>query len=102
MTIKFFFVSVGCSKLHKIILHNTTYIDDRALKGLSYGSGTLSHVQVSKCNNVTDPGVKEIKALDKLETLVLFNLISVENLEECKQYLQTHLPKCKIEGTQQT
>ncbi|KOB65632.1 ATP synthase coupling factor B [Operophtera brumata] len=87
---------IGCSKLHKIILHNNNKIDDRALKGLSYGSGTLSHVQVSKCFNVTDLGVKEIKALNKLETLVLFNLSAVENLEECKQYLQTHLPNCKI------
>lgn len=84
--------------LHKIILHNNNYIDDRALKGLSYGSSTLDHVQVSKCSNVTDPGLKEIKALGKLEKLVLFDLTSVNNLEECKQYLQTHLPKCKIEG----
>lgn len=84
--------------LHKIILHNNKYIDDRALKGLSYGSDRLTHVQVSKCLNVTDPGLKEIIVLSKLETLILFDLSSVENLEDCKQYLQIHLPKCKIEG----
>lgn len=86
--------------LHKIILHNNNYIDDRALKGLSYGSDRLTHVQVSKCYNITDPGLKEIKVLNKLETLVLFDLSGVKNLEDCKQYLQTHLPTCKIEGNQ--
>lgn len=88
----------GCTMLRKIILHNNSYIDDQALKGLAYGSDRLAHVQVSQCYNVTDPGVKEIKALSKLETLVLFDLSGVNNLDDCKQYLQTHLPQCKIEG----
>lgn len=86
--------------LSKIILHNNIYIDDRALKGLAFGRSTLTHVQVSKCNNVTDAGLKELKALGNLQNLVLFNLISVENLEECKKFLQMSLPKCKIQGRQ--
>ncbi|XP_053604834.1 ATP synthase subunit s, mitochondrial isoform X1 [Plodia interpunctella] len=87
----------GCTKLKKIILHNDNYIDDRAIKGLSYGKSTLTHVQVSKCGSVTDTGVREIKILDKLETLVLFDLQGVTNLDECKQFLQLQLPKCKIQ-----
>lgn len=89
---------IGCSALKKIILHNCSYIDNRAIKGLEYGKLTLNHVQISKCLNVTDTGLKELKALDRLHTLVLFNLESVTNLEECKQYLHQYLPKCKIEG----
>lgn len=84
--------------MKKIILHNDNYIDDRAIKGLSYGKSTLTHVQVSKCGSVTDTGVREIKILDKLETLVLFDLQGVTNLDECKQFLQLQLPKCKIQG----
>lgn len=88
---------MGCTKLTKITLHNDDYIDDRAIKGLAYGKSTLTHVQVSKCVNVTDAGLKEIKALRKLQHLVLYGLISVENMEECKLVIQAHLPKCKIE-----
>lgn len=88
---------VGCSMLKRIILHNNNYIDDRAMKGLSYGRSTLTHVQVSKCVDVTDAGLKELISLDKLETLVLFSLTSVSNLDACKQYLQQHLPNCKIQ-----
>lgn len=84
--------------LQKIILHNDKYIDDRAMEGLSHGKATLLHVQVSKCPSVTDTGLKDIKVLDKLQSLVLFDLQSVSNLEECKKYLQSHLPKCNIKG----
>ncbi|XP_075975459.1 ATP synthase subunit s, mitochondrial isoform X2 [Anticarsia gemmatalis] len=88
---------IGCTAIRKIILHNNQYIDDRALKGLSYASSSLNYLQVSKCVNVTDTGLKELKALGNLETLVLFSLASVSDLEGCKQYLTQQLPKCKIE-----
>ncbi|KAG6448869.1 ATP synthase subunit s, mitochondrial [Manduca sexta] len=92
----------GLTMLKKIILHNDNYIDDRALQGLSYGKESLAYVQVSKCCNVTDNGLKEIKVLDKLETLVVFELSSVSNIDDCIKYLQNHLPKCKIEGKTET
>ncbi|XP_028029897.1 ATP synthase subunit s, mitochondrial [Bombyx mandarina] len=88
----------GCTMLSKIILHNNNYIDDRALKGLSYAKNTLSHLQISKCVNVTDAGLKELNILEKLQHLILFNLESVNDLEECKKYLKSQIPKCNIEG----
>ncbi|XP_026318725.1 ATP synthase subunit s, mitochondrial [Hyposmocoma kahamanoa] len=88
----------GCTKLEKIILHNGNYIDDRALKGLSYGKDTLTYVQVTKCVDVHDSGIKELQALRKLQTLILYDLINVENLEACKQYLKSQLPNCDIQG----
>lgn len=84
----------GCTELKKIILHNSTYIDDRAMKGMAYGKDTLTHVQVSECKGVTDEGVKELHVLNKLESLVLFKLASVESIQSCKEYLTTYLPKC--------
>ncbi|XP_045499199.1 ATP synthase subunit s, mitochondrial [Colias croceus] len=88
----------GCTELWKIILDNNKYIDDRALKGLNHGKDTLTHVQVSECVNVTDMGVKELGSLNKLQTLVLFKLSGVNNLEDCKKHLQSKLPNCKLLG----
>lgn len=84
--------------LKKIILHNNNYIDDRALKGLSYGSSSLTFVQISKCLNVTDEGLKLLPALTHLQTLILFSLESVSDLEGCKQFLKEKLPNCEIGG----
>ncbi|XP_013138109.1 PREDICTED: ATP synthase subunit s, mitochondrial isoform X3 [Papilio polytes] len=88
----------GCTMLKKIVLHNNKYIDDRALKGLSYAKDVLTFVQVSKCINVTDPGLKEMIVLRNLKTLVLYDLASVENLADCKQFLGSGLPNCQITG----
>ncbi|KAI8421722.1 hypothetical protein MSG28_009697 [Choristoneura fumiferana] len=89
---------MGCTRLHKIILHNSSYIENRALKGLSFGRDSLTHVQISKCPDVSDTGLKDLTALHKLETLVLFDLTNVNNMDDCKQYLSSQLPKCKIQG----
>ncbi|CAB3226862.1 unnamed protein product [Arctia plantaginis] len=87
---------IGCTMLRKVILHNNSYIDDRALKGLSYGSSTLTYVQISKCLNVTDEGLKSLTALTNLQTLILFSLESVSDLEGCKQFLKQKLTTCEI------
>lgn len=84
--------------LKKIVLHNNNYIDNRALKGLAYAKDILSFVQVSKCVNVTDPGLKELVVLKNLQKIVLYDLISVKNIEECKQFITSGLPTCKILG----
>ncbi|KAL4713166.1 hypothetical protein ACJJTC_018811 [Scirpophaga incertulas] len=86
----------GCNMLQKIILHNDKYIDDKAMNGLSYGKETLIYLQVSKCPNVTENGLQKIKVLSKLKDLVLFDLQSVENLDEHLKYLKSHLPECSI------
>lgn len=68
------------------------------MKGLSYGKDTLTYVQVTKCVDVNDSGIKELQALRKLKTLVLYDLTNVDNLEDCKQYLKSQLPNCDIQG----
>lgn len=89
----------GCTELKKIVLHNASYIDDEALKGLHHAKQTLRYLQISECINVTDSGLKYLEILTKLETLILFNLKSVENIEKSKQFLKSKLNNCKIEGT---
>ncbi|VVC94070.1 unnamed protein product [Leptidea sinapis] len=88
----------GCVELWKITLHDNKYIDDRAMKGLEHGKEALKHLQVSKCVNVTDEGLKDLISLSKLQTLVLYNLPSVNKLEECTQIIVNKLPNCKIIG----
>ncbi|CAH2047124.1 unnamed protein product, partial [Iphiclides podalirius] len=88
----------GCTMLKKIVLHNNSYIDDRALKGLAYGKDVLTFVQVSKCVNVKDIGLKELVALKNLQTLILYDLTSVQNIEDCKHFIKSGLPACKILG----
>lgn len=95
-----YFILLGdCTQLWKIILHDNKYIDNRAMKELEHGKNTLTHVQVSQCINVSDAGLKELSNLTKLQTLVLFNLTSVTNLEDCIKQLHSSLPNCKIIGT---
>ncbi|XP_063363010.1 ATP synthase subunit s, mitochondrial [Cydia amplana] len=89
---------IGCIKLYKIILHKSSYIEDRALKGLSHGKDSLTHLQVSDIADVSDAGLKNLKDCHNLQNLVLFDLNNVNNLEECKQYLASQLPNCKIQG----
>ncbi|XP_047990609.1 ATP synthase subunit s, mitochondrial [Leguminivora glycinivorella] len=89
---------IGCTKLYKIILHKSSYIDDRALKGLSHGKDSLTQVQVSDIDDVSDAGVKNLKDCHKLQNIVLFNLKNVNDMEECIQYLASQLPNCKIQG----
>ncbi|XP_061714367.1 ATP synthase subunit s, mitochondrial-like [Cydia pomonella] len=89
---------IGCNKLYKIILHKSSYIEDRALKGLSHGKDSLTHLQVSDIADVSDAGLKNLKDCHNLQNLVLFDLTNVNDLEECKQYLASQLPNCKIRG----
>ncbi|XP_047515254.1 ATP synthase subunit s, mitochondrial [Pieris napi] len=86
----------GCTQLWKIILHNNKYVDDRAMQALEHGKNTLTNLQVSQCINVTDVGLKELSIMTNLQTLILFNLTSVDNIEECIKQLHLSLPKCKI------
>ncbi|XP_045521990.1 ATP synthase subunit s, mitochondrial isoform X2 [Pieris brassicae] len=86
----------GCTQLWKIILHNNKYVDDRAMQALEHGKNSLTNIQVSQCINVTDVGLKDLSVLTKLQTLILFNLSSVDNIEECIKQLRLSLPKCKI------
>ncbi|KAI5639483.1 hypothetical protein NE865_07983 [Phthorimaea operculella] len=92
------FSHLSGTKVTRIILHNNMYIDDRAMKELSHGKDTLTFVQVSKCLDVTDAGVKELSALHKLNTLVLFDLASVKSLDDCKNYIKSKLPNCTFKS----
>uniref|UniRef100_A0A182M2V0 SAC domain-containing protein n=1 Tax=Anopheles culicifacies TaxID=139723 RepID=A0A182M2V0_9DIPT len=64
----------GLTRLRKVVLHNCVYIDDQALWKLRYVASTLEELQISKCGNVTDHGLLQLKQLSKLQHVKTFDL----------------------------
>uniref|UniRef100_A0A182PP93 Uncharacterized protein n=1 Tax=Anopheles epiroticus TaxID=199890 RepID=A0A182PP93_9DIPT len=87
----------GLSRLRKVVLHNCVYIDDQALWKLRYVAHTLEEVQISKCGNVTDHGLLQLKQLSHLQQVKTFELSDVKNMEEVEKKLKQALPNCKFD-----
>ncbi|XP_017781649.1 PREDICTED: ATP synthase subunit s, mitochondrial [Nicrophorus vespilloides] len=88
---------VGCNDLLRIILHKCYYIEDEGLSYLSELNGRLKYLQISSCGNITDEGIKRLDKLNKLKTLVLFDLPHVKKKEETLEYLKHFLVDTSIE-----
>ncbi|GLV31858.1 uncharacterized protein CBL_07618 [Carabus blaptoides fortunei] len=69
----------GCEHIREIILDECSYLEDSALKQLSFVKNSLEHLEVSNCGNITDHGVLHLKDLSKLKTLQLYNLPSTQS-----------------------
>uniref|UniRef100_A0A182JWD7 ATP synthase subunit s, mitochondrial n=1 Tax=Anopheles christyi TaxID=43041 RepID=A0A182JWD7_9DIPT len=87
----------GLSRLRKVVLHNCVYIDDQALWKLRYVAKTLEELQISKCGNVTDHGLLQLKQLSQLQHVKTFDLPDVKNVQEVEKTLKQALPNCKFE-----
>lgn len=86
----------GCEKLDKIVLNNCSYIEDEALKWLSLRKDSLKHLEVINCKNITDEGLRSLKAL-KLEKLIAKNLPYVKDVDGVREELVKAMPGCVIE-----
>lgn len=87
----------GLTRLRKVVLHNCVYIDNHALAKLRLAAHSLEEVQVSKCGNVTDAGLLELKNLPKLQQVTTFELPDVKDLKQVEQTLRSALPGCKFD-----
>ncbi|ETN60808.1 testis development protein prtd [Anopheles darlingi] len=87
----------GLTRLRKVVLHNCVYIDNHALAKLRLAAHSLEEVQVSKCGNVTDAGLLELKNLPKLQQVTTFELPDVKDLKQVEQQLRSALPSCKFD-----
>ncbi|XP_058059878.1 ATP synthase subunit s, mitochondrial [Anopheles bellator] len=87
----------GLTRLRKVVLHNAVYIDDQALSKLRYVANTLEEVQVSKCGNVTDHGLMQLKHLPKLRQVTTFELGDVKNIQKVEENLKAALPTCQFD-----
>lgn len=84
--------------LRKIVFNESEYLQDRALQQLSlYQLPSLKHLEIIKCHDITDTGIRAVQSLKSLEYLKLQELSSVSDQKACDDGLKEHLTKCKIE-----
>ncbi|KAJ9596858.1 hypothetical protein L9F63_012114 [Diploptera punctata] len=57
----------------------------------------FGNLQIISCGNITDEGIKSLKILSKLRTLLIANLPYLKNKEDCLLTLKSSLPSCEIE-----
>ena len=58
---------------------------------------SLEELQISSCGDINDHAIKKLSCLSNLQHLLLFDLPSVRNKEDCKSFLQSALPDCEID-----
>jgi len=75
----------GLTQLRKIVLHKCGYLEDDAVKQLSYVKSTLTDLQISSCGNVSDEGILSLTQLVKLENLKLYDLLEVRNRKKLSE-----------------
>ncbi|CAH1262021.1 ATP5SL [Branchiostoma lanceolatum] len=61
-------------------------------------AGTLQHLEVTSCGNVTDKGLLQLKDLSLLETLRLFDLPAVKDKTGTVHLLEKYLPSCQVDS----
>lgn len=86
----------GCSYIDEIILQECIYLENEALRQLPFVKDSLKHLNVSRCENITDAGLAHLQNLKKLQTLELFNLQYVKDKAHILKLLRDSLPNCKI------
>lgn len=86
----------GCKHIDYVLLDKCSYLQDWALPMLSYLKGSLQFLQVSSCGNITEKGLRELKVLKNLKTLLLFDLPYVKDKDAIVTELKAHLPNCSV------
>lgn len=86
----------GCEKLDRISLTDCTYITDEALYKLEYRKDSLKFLEIVNCKNITEDGLRSLKVLSKLETLIARDLPYVSKPAEIAKELKEHLKNCEI------
>lgn len=87
----------GCEQLDTIVLSNCTYIEDDTLDKLILRKDSLRVLQINKCKNITDAGLKVLGNLSKLEKIVISDLPYLKNPIKVQEELKLKLPNCKID-----
>lgn len=87
---------VGCKYIDKVILHKCGYLENNALPLLKPLNNSLKFLQVSNCGNITESGLKELIVLNKLESLLIFDLPYLKDKEFINSLLKENLPKCNV------
>ncbi|XP_064599575.1 ATP synthase subunit s, mitochondrial-like [Liolophura sinensis] len=86
----------GLKEVKKIVLHNCGYLDDSAIELLPLVKDSLRELQISSCGDVTQRSLPSIAELQKLQSLVMFDLPEIKDRKGALEMLSSALPKCKI------
>lgn len=87
---------IGCKKVDKIILNQCKHLEEGCLTGLHHVKESLKVLQVSGCDNLADKDFKVLGDLKHLESLSIFDMKYVNNLDTVIQDLKVLLPNCHV------
>lgn len=87
----------GCEKLDRIALIDCAYITDKALQKMGLRKDSLKVVEISKCKNITEEGLRYLEALSKLEKLVVRDLHYTKNVAKVELELKKILVNCDVD-----
>lgn len=81
-----------CKFIDKLVLHNCCYLYNEALGQLFYLKDSLSHLQITNCQNLSEDSLQSLRCLNNLKTLILS-----EFQPSCSfSLLKNSLPHCYI------
>jgi len=88
----------GCKHIRKVRFHHLPYFDDETLQLLiDKLKGSLEHLELTSCGDISDRGLTSITQLELLKTLILQDLPEVRNKEKCYDLLKEAFPSCDID-----
>lgn len=86
----------GCKFIEKAIFDKCDYLEDVAFKELSPLKNSLTYLQISGCQNITDEGLMSLESLSNLKTLIIYNLTYVKDKNAVVKNLKSKLAQCDI------
>ncbi|XP_044751361.1 ATP synthase subunit s, mitochondrial-like [Coccinella septempunctata] len=88
----------GCLNIREVILRNCSYIEDEAIAALEHLKGSLTHLIIEDCPNVTLKGLSHVLKQKRLKRLILrdFLYINKNELEHFIQETSLIIPSCRI------
>jgi len=93
----------GCTEIKRVRLHHLPYFEDDTLSMLvDKLKGSLEHLELTSCGDITDRGLSHLTRLGLLKKLLLRDLPEVRNKPRCHAALKDALPQCTIDYTDLT
>ncbi|OWF50373.1 ATP synthase subunit s, mitochondrial-like [Mizuhopecten yessoensis] len=91
----------GLKHVKKFTLHDCDYATDDMVSLLSlHLRDSLEHLQISSCSGITQAGLHHIEQLQKLRSLLLFDLKKIDDKTASVNILRKKLPSaCQIDFT---
>jgi H+-transporting ATP synthase F0 complex subunit s len=88
----------GCTHIRRVRFHHLPYFEDSTLEMLvDKLKGSLEHLKITSCGDITDSGLSYMTRLNLLKSLVLQDLPEVRDKQKCYNLLKTSLPQCDID-----